>query len=127
MRWLRSHIRLGSWSALFAVTIQLGLSFGHLHFDGVSSQSNVTPLALRWAATANPAHDAAAPAQRKPARVADDSCAICAIMRLASVPVAPPVLPLPNGGSIVSVDAGLGFALADAPPLFYRARAPPLA
>src|SRR5208337_3280215 len=39
MGWFRSRMRLGSWSALFALTIQLVLSFEHLHFDGASPRS----------------------------------------------------------------------------------------
>jgi hypothetical protein len=31
MRWFRDHIKHGSWFALVALTINLGLSFGHSH------------------------------------------------------------------------------------------------
>jgi hypothetical protein len=31
MRWFRNHIRRGSWLALVALVINLGLSFGHVH------------------------------------------------------------------------------------------------
>jgi hypothetical protein len=31
MRWFRDHIKHGSWFALVALTINLGLSFGHVH------------------------------------------------------------------------------------------------
>lgn len=35
MRWIRDHARQGSWLALFALVINLGLSFGHIHaIDG---------------------------------------------------------------------------------------------
>ena len=31
MRWIRDHARQGSWLALFALVLNLGLSFGHIH------------------------------------------------------------------------------------------------
>jgi hypothetical protein len=35
MRWIRDYARQGSWLALFALVINLGLSFGHIHaIDG---------------------------------------------------------------------------------------------
>ena len=35
-RWLRYDGRVGSWLALFALTIQLTVSFGHVHLEGVA-------------------------------------------------------------------------------------------
>ena len=52
MRWLRSHIRFGSWSALFALTVQFALSFGHVHFDDSSLRSSLAPGALQFAVQA---------------------------------------------------------------------------
>lgn len=34
MRWFRGHIRLNSWFALLALTVNFALSFGHVHVLG---------------------------------------------------------------------------------------------
>ena len=39
MRWFRDHIRRGSWIALIALAMNLGLSFGHVHAIGVGQLS----------------------------------------------------------------------------------------
>jgi hypothetical protein len=45
MRWFRSKIRHGSWLALFALVINLGLSFGHFHaIDGKRVGNGSTSL-----------------------------------------------------------------------------------
>ena len=127
MRRLRSRMGLGSWSALFALTIQLVLSFGHLHFDGISPRFTLAPLALRWAVQppATLLDVPAAPTKHKPASLADDFCAICSVMRFAGVPAAAPVLPLPIRGAGILLDVSVGFVLATSPHLLFRARAPP--
>ena len=44
MHWFRLHRRLGTWVALIALVLQLGLSFGHVH--GLQSQHlGATPAA----------------------------------------------------------------------------------
>ena len=35
MGWVRRYARFGSWLALAALALQLVLSFGHIHLDGV--------------------------------------------------------------------------------------------
>jgi hypothetical protein len=132
MRWFRSRMRLGSWSALFALNIQLVLSFGHLHFDGispraVSAQTVLAPLALRWAMQPSATLPPTAPTQHKPAGLTDDFCAICSVMRLAGVPALAPVLPLPIGSRRILLDIAVERALAASPHLFFQARAPPQA
>jgi hypothetical protein len=128
---------LGSWSALFALTIQLVLSFGHVHSGrisgpsvsprAVSARTVLAPHALRWAMqpSANLRDAPAVPARRKPANLADDFCAICSVMRLAGVPAPAPVLPLPAGGSRIFFEDGVVLAWAALPHRFFQARAPP--
>jgi hypothetical protein len=137
MRWVRSRMWLGSWSALFALTIQLVLSFGHVHSGRISGPSVspravsagtvLAPHALRWAMqpSANLRDAPAVPARRKPANLADDFCAICSVMRLAGVPAPAPVLPLPAGGSRIFFEDGVVLAWAALPHRFFQARAPP--
>jgi hypothetical protein len=129
-------MRLGSWSVLFALTIQLVLSFGHVHFDGISAQSVsprtvsartiAAPRTLRWAVqpAAKLLDAPAVPTQHKPVNLADDYCAICSVMRLPGLPPAAPILPLPTEGIL---DGSVGFAFAASPYLFFHVRAPPQA
>ena len=139
MPWFRSRMRLGAWLALFALTIQLVLSFGHVHFDGISTQSVspravsartiAAPRALRWAVQpAAKLRDApAVPTQHKPVNLAEDYCAICSVMRLAGLPAVASALPLATEGRTMFLDGSVGFALAASPHLFFQARAPPQA
>jgi hypothetical protein len=129
MRWLRSHVRLGSWSALFALTMQLVLSFGHVHFDGTSLRSGMAPHSLEFAIQppATLADSPTAPTQHKPNGLADDFCAICSVIQLAGVPTLVPDIPVPIGSIRISLDPRVEFAFAASPPRFFRARAPPYA
>ena len=137
MRWFRSRMRLGAWLALFALTIQLVLSFGHVHFDGISAQS-VSPRAVsaRTIAAPRALRLAVQPAAKlldapavpdKPVNLAEDYCAICSVMRLAGLPAVAPVLPLAAEDRRMFLDGSVGFALAASPHLFFQARAPPQA
>src|SRR6516225_4030126 len=116
MRWLRSHMRLGSWAALFALAIQLALSFGHVHL-GRGDPRSWGPLVLRWAAEPAPAlPDApAVPASHKPAGLAGDLCIICSAMQLAYTVAALPSLPLPAAVSQILLDSSGDFAIAACP------------
>jgi hypothetical protein len=76
MSWFRRNMRFGSWCALFALAIQLGLSFGHLHF---ASSAAAAALASAAAEPAGAADDP--PAPTKHSRVAD-YCTICASIHL---------------------------------------------
>jgi hypothetical protein len=127
MRWLRSHIRLGSWSALFALTMQLVLSFGHVHFDGTSLRSGMAPHAPEFAIQSPAAlvDSPAAPVRHKPDSLADDFCAVCSVMRLGGVVAAAPDLPAPIGSVIISLDPSAELAFASSWHFFFRARAPP--
>lgn len=128
MRWLRSRTQLGSWSALFALTMQIALSFGHLHLDG-RHQSGAAAPALQWlirpAAALPDAYPA--PAQHKPANLADNFCAICAVMRLAGVPIVMPALPLPTWDAHGAIEGKVCVAVAASSDFFFRARGPPCA
>jgi hypothetical protein len=127
MRWLRSHVRFGSWAALLALAIQLALSFGHIHIGGGNLRSGLGPIALRWAMKPPPAAspDApTAPARHKPA-LADDLCIICAAMQLACTPAAAASVQLPAAVSQILPDPSGDFAIAALPHYPFRARAPP--
>ena len=113
MRWFRWNRRWGSYAALFALALQLALSFGHVHHDN---------LALSTKRPAQPE----TPSGTVPDR--DDVCAICITISLS--------------GSLLIPDApALVFAAAHHEPFFsdliaafvseparsrFQARAPPI-
>ena len=122
-------MRFGSWSALFALTVQLVLSFGHVHFAGTSLRPNLAPRALQLAIQPAAARvdSPTIPAQHKPGGLVDDFCAICSVMQLAGVPALVPDFPVPVGSLGISLDPSVEFAFAVSSPRFFRARAPPYA
>lgn len=84
MYWVRSNRRFGSWAALFALAIQLVLSFGHIHLEDFQGSSA-----------------AVLQSQAQPNAPADDDgdrgfgphhfCAICAAVSLTASSVLPAV------------------------------------
>jgi len=127
MSWFRSHLHLGSWCALLALTVQLVLSFGHVHLSGLRLPSATAatvqlssdqPLQAKSDAPAVPA---------KKQGLGADYCAICAFGKLAWFDAEAPALPLP-----VATGPQCRSVLADAAPpacsqLLFQARAPPAA
>ena len=51
MHWIRKNRRFGSWAAVFALTIQLVLSFGHIHPEDFQGSPTLTASSSQ----ANPA------------------------------------------------------------------------
>jgi hypothetical protein len=128
MRWLRSNIRGFSRLALFALALQIALTFGHVHLDGFFGG-----LAAASAQAAQPADQSATPLAKahgqgqKSQGLADFDCPICALIQLASTSapsVAPPLpVPLLTGGSMLETPGEPGAAVS---PLFaFQARGPP--
>jgi hypothetical protein len=99
------------------------LSFGHIHLDGLAGSSAVTAIAASEAPSSeqNPAHH--------PANEANDFCAICATIHLASSSFLPdaPLLPVPLASR--TIEHFSHFTLAFIPPqrAAFQSRAPPLA
>jgi len=128
MRWLRSSVQLGSWAALFALAMQLTLSFGHSHH--VKSAQAGPVLASRvlgWMiqSRTEQVFPPGVPAQHHPPTVADDFCAICALMQLVGVAAEPPLLSLPGSIQRMKLVAGTEFASAFSRYPSFQARAPP--
>jgi hypothetical protein len=103
MKWFRSHIDRCSWMALFALTIQFALSFGHFH--PVTAQSTATVALGSLASERSLANsDASRHSAQLPAPKPDsgdhtgDICDICAVMAMAATALfaAPPVLLQPQ-------------------------------
>jgi hypothetical protein len=80
MHWFRAKQSLSSHLALFALALQLALSFGHVHLDDLALGR--TPIAA-----AQKASDSGTPAGTVPDR--DEGCAICAVIGLAGTPLLP--------------------------------------
>jgi hypothetical protein len=122
MRWFRRNMRFGSWCALFALAIQLGLSFGHLHFASSAATSALTSAAAKAAGSAD---EPSAPI--KHGRVAD-YCTICASIHLAGLLTAePPSVWTLRPTSGVCLDVVLEATVSSRSELPFSARAPPLA
>jgi hypothetical protein len=86
MRWIRRNRRVGAWAALFALAVQITLSFGHIHLDKNILSSRTTTHTPQWQSAerggpSSPAHH----------QNAADFCDICATIAL----VASSVLPEP--------------------------------
>jgi hypothetical protein len=115
MGWVRRRARGLSLWALFALALQLGLSFGHIHHDEA-------PFAL---ATAAAPSDAPAP-DTDPGH--DDHCAICLAATMAGSALAAAAPHLPPPPAFARLHASLPDALDTANPrrAAFRSRAPPL-
>ncbi len=98
MRWFRSNRVGGGWLALFALACQLVLAFGHVHVGNTGNGLGKVYSAALSIAAKGPDDAAATPASHRqnPNGVADDFCAVCASINLASsliVPYAPAIIP----------------------------------
>ena len=124
MRWFRSHIRAGSRLALFALAVQLFVTFGHVHLDGLVS-GLATAAGAVHRATAS-LHNPADGSQQAPGTV-DDDCPICSLIQLASTsaPSVAPPLPTPTllGGLKLVAPDDRGQAASHR--LAFLARGPP--
>jgi hypothetical protein len=119
MRWFRSRIGFGACLALFALAVQLVLSFGHAHLDGLvrasSGPAAVADRALPGAPT------------NKPDGTTDRYCPICALVQLtaSSLPALPPTLPLPANRDPIELPAPAEISSAPLLHFLFQARAPP--
>jgi hypothetical protein len=83
MYWVRSNSRFGSWAALFALAIQLVLSFGHIHLEGIQGPSAVITASSQAQPNNTPGDDRGTGGH--------DFCAICAALNLTSSSILPTV------------------------------------
>jgi hypothetical protein len=121
MQWLRSRLRLGSCVALFALAVQLVLTFGHVHLDGAARYSSITIEASAGATT---------PASTDRSNGADDYCALCALAHLAGTLLLPASAALSLPAVIMQLrhqEPAPRIVLPASPSAPFAARAPPLA
>jgi hypothetical protein len=86
MHWVRRNSRFGSWAALFALAIQLVLSFGHIHLADIQGSSRTVALQPQTNGA-----DSTGPGGGDHGTPGHDFCAICAALSLTSNSVLPAV------------------------------------
>jgi hypothetical protein len=125
MHWVRANRRFGAWCALLAITLQIVLSFGHTHrFDG-SRPGTFLPQAI--VAVQNlPADEAGNPAS-KPAGLAFEYCAVCAVIEMgaSAVPAVTPGYPTPVAAGRVRFAPRAEATASTLERLPFEARGPP--
>ena len=125
MTWFRSNRCGVVWLALFALACQLVLSFGHVHLGRIGGAPNA--WAVEIGAGDHSASITSSSHSNNPSGLADDFCAICASISLAStlvIPVAPAfVPPIPSLKALSWSFAAVEIASIDH--LLFEARGPP--
>jgi hypothetical protein len=118
MNWLRSKAKKLSLLALFALALQLGLSFGHIHHD-VAEPGIAVSASLPLASTPDADHDHQGPHR--------DLCAICATVAMAHSLIAatPPSLTLPLTLAELHTAYHPEAIASDSRRSAFRSRAPP--
>lgn len=125
MNWFRSRIRSAVGLALFALAVQMALSFGHLHRDDLGlpplSAADQTQVSADTSSSLRQSNPSQQPAS-------DDYCAICASMALVAtaLPSLPPTLTVPETVRPVWPEPTPFETLTLDVALSFRARAPPL-
>jgi hypothetical protein len=110
--------------ALFALAVQIVLSFAHVHLADLAQAVSRTSIVADGSGAAP---SAPAPLDKSNGTV-DPGCAVCALIQLAanSAPATAPVLRLPVMPDQGRPDVAVAVALAAAPHSSFQARAPPL-
>ena len=127
MRWFRSRSRLGAYLALFALALQLAVSFGHVHLERIAPVSAGASALAGAPPSTDDLNAASNPAGRE--HRADDRCPICTLIQLAGalVPAEMPSLPLPTVFGRLRLELAAEFDLTASHAALFRARAPPTA
>ena len=105
------------------MALQLSLSFGHIHLEKLANSSAIAAVVASKALSSQQS-----PAQH-PANQADDFCAICATIHLASSSFLPeaPLLPMPFASGTVEHFGHFAFNFISPQRAAFQSRAPPLA
>jgi hypothetical protein len=123
MRWFRNTIRQGTWLALIALAINLGLSFGHVH--AIEGNASEHATAARAASIGSP--DDGQKGHGHNGR-ADYLCPICmaAGAMANALASAPPALPLQRVNVVTDRRVEDAFALVESSRGAFQPRAPPI-
>ncbi len=124
MGWVHRHKRRGALFALAALALQIAVSFGHVHLDGLvrsshalaTSHKTVVAEASQQTPAQNPGDD-------------DDYCAICASIFLVSTSFVsePPKLPVPDISWRIEPSFSAARGIVEPRRVAFRSRAPPAA
>jgi hypothetical protein len=132
MKWFRSNIRHGARLALFALLVQFALSFGHSHWFAQAAPILQSPLQQADGDSGTAAVDRAAAQRQSPSnpdrdQPGDDTCAICAVVSMASTVVfaTPPLLLLPQAVEFLYLATDAEFAHLKSAGTAFQPRAPP--
>jgi hypothetical protein len=105
------------------MALQLVLSFGHIHLEKLASGSAIASVVASKAPSSqqNPT--------QHPANDANDNCAICATIHLASTSFLPdtPLLPVPSASRTIEHFGDFTFVFISPQRAAFQSRAPPLA
>lgn len=122
MNFFRAKIRIGGGMALFAIFLQMVLSFAHVHADelGLPPGHGSHALAAHFYQTIQPANQDHRPADA-------DYCPICASMAVLGTwfPVAAPSVPVHLALALQTLQARSDRELSPQTALSAQARAPP--
>jgi hypothetical protein len=123
MRWFRDHIKQGSWLALFALVINFGLVFGHVHgVDRAVTRLGGT-LVATVATPADPANQGQ-PTDTHP----DYLCPICmvAATMASALDTAPPALPIEFAATRIDRVIVSDLSGVPSPRAAFQSRGPPI-
>lgn len=132
MKWFRSNIRHGARLALFAMLVQLGLTFGHSHWFAQAAPLAQATLQQTGGAKGQAAVDRAAVHKQSPSgpdreHPGEDNCAICAVIAMAGAVVSatPPLLHLPQAIDLLYRTTDAEFLHLKSAGTAFQPRAPP--
>ncbi|MBR0963592.1 DUF2946 domain-containing protein [Bradyrhizobium diazoefficiens] len=133
MKWFRSNIRHGARLALFAMLVQLALTFGHSHWFAQATTPVQASLQQTEGTSGIAANDRAAvqkPSPGSPDREqpGDDNCAICALVAMAGTAMfaTPPLLLLPQAVELLYLTTDAEFVHLQPASAAFQPRAPPV-
>jgi hypothetical protein len=136
MKWFRSNIRGGARLALFALAVQIALSFGHFHaltaqaapvIQSSLTQADNTANADGLAAAGDEANQQS-PANHDGDQQPGDACAICAVVAMTSTVLfaTPPLLLLPQAVEFLYLTTDAEFVHLKSAGAAFQPRAPPV-
>lgn len=132
MKWFRSNIRHGARLALFAMLVQVALTFGHSHWFAQAAPLAQSSLQQTDNTKGGAAIDHAVVQKQSPSgpdreHPGDDSCAICAVIAMAGAVVSatPPVLLLPQAIELLRRTTDAEFIHLRSAGTAFQPRAPP--
>jgi hypothetical protein len=125
MGWVYRHKRRGALFAFAALALQIAVSFGHVHLDGIVRAAPHAAIA----GTHNVALVQAAPQlpAQNPGDDDDGYCAICASIFLVSTSFVsePPKLLVPDVFQRIEPSFSAAHGIVEPPRVAFRSRAPP--